>query len=153
MDLYTTKFGEIAIEEEKIISFPHGVLGFPDIKRYIVLNHLNKPDIPFKWLQAVDSPAPAFAITDPTLFYPDYNPEISEQDLRELEINNPTERGIIVIVTIPHGMPEKMTANLQGPVVVNLRTREAKQIVLRGEQYQVRSPLLNNNAGIPVSKN
>lgn len=153
MEVYTNRFGEIDIEEEKIISFPHGILGFPDIKRYIVLNHMNKPDVPFKWLQAVDSPAPAFAITDPMLFYPDYNPEINEQDLRELKINNPTERGIIVIVTIPHGMPEKMTANLQGPVVINLRTREAKQIVLIGEQYQVRSPLLNNTAGIPVSKN
>ena len=149
--VYTKRFGEIEIEEEKIIRFPHGILGFPGIKRYIVLNHLNKPDIPFKWLQAVDNPDLAFVITDPVVFRPDYTPVINQQDLKELGIINLSDRGIIAIVTIPQGNPENMTANLQGPIVVNLRTREAKQIVLTGEEYQVRSPLLNNtsNAVLP----
>ncbi|MDD5434011.1 MAG: flagellar assembly protein FliW [Nitrospira sp.] len=152
MKLYTKRFGEIEIEEAKIIHFPHGILGFPDVKRYIVLNHLNKPDIPFKWLQAIDNPDLAFVITDPVLFYPEYAPVINQQDLRELGISNLSERGIIAIVTIPQGAPEKMTANLQGPVVVNLTTREAKQVVLTGEEYQVRSPLLGNTANAVLSK-
>ena len=150
--IYTKRFGEIEIEEEKIIHFPHGILGFPDTKKYIVLNHLNKPDIPFKWLQAVDNPDLAFVITDPMLFYPDYAPVINQQDLKELGIINLPDRGIIAIVTIPQGDPEKMTANLQGPIVVNLMTREAKQVVLTGEEYQVRSPLLSNTANAVLSK-
>lgn len=152
LKIYTNRFGEIEIEESKIIHFPYGILGFADIKRYIVLNHLNKPDIPFKWLQAIDNPDLAFVITDPVLFYPEYAPVINQQDLKELGINNLSERGIIAIVTIPQGDPEKMTANLQGPVVVNLTTREAKQVVLTGEEYQVRSPLLGNTANAVLSK-
>ena len=150
--IYTKRFGEIEIEEEKIIYFPHGILGFPDTKRYIVLNHFNKPDVPFKWLQSVDNPDLAFVITDPMLFYPDYAPVINKQDLKELGLTKPSECGIITIVTIPHGDPEKMTANLQGPVILNLTTREAKQIVLTGEEYQVRSPLLSNTANAVLSK-
>lgn len=142
--LNTSRFGEIDIEEDKIINFPHGILGFPEIKRYIVLDHMDKPDIPFKWLQALDEPDLAFVITDPLLFYPNYSPEIDEQELQELHITGLEERGIIVIVTIPHGEPEKMTANLQGPIVVNLRSREAKQIILLNEEYPVRYPLLSN---------
>lgn len=152
MKLHTNRFGEIEIEEEKIIHFPHGILGFPNIKRYIVLNHLNKPDIPFKWLQAIDTPDLAFVITDPLLFESAYNPSINEQELKELGIKDSTERGIIVIVTIPHGEPEKMTANLQGPVVVNLSTRTAKQIVLTGDEYQVRFPLLSYIPAVVGSK-
>lgn len=144
MKLLTSRFGEIDIEEEKIIKFTQGLLGFPDVKRYIVLDHLDKPDIPFKWLQAIDNPDLAFVITDPLFFYPDYNPEIDDRDLKEINISDPADRGIMAIVTIPHEEPEKMTANLQGPIIVNYRTRGAKQIVLMGEDYPIRYPLLSN---------
>ena len=113
------------------------------MKRYIVLDHLNNPDIPFKWLQAIDMPELAFVVTDPILFSPDYNPGIEEQDLRELNITNPLDLGIIVIVTIPHGEPEKMTANLQGPVLVNIKRRDAKQIILLDEKYPFHYPLFD----------
>ena len=144
MKLNTTRFGDIEIDENKIIKFPYGILGFPEVKSYIVLDHMNNPDIPFKWLQAADDPALAFVITDPLLFCPDYNPDIDEQDIRELHITCAEDRGLIVIVTIPHEEPEKMTANLQGPVMVNLKTREAKQIVLVKDEYTIRCPLLQN---------
>lgn len=142
MKLHTSRFGEIEIDESKVINFPHGILGFPETKRYIMLDHMNSPDIPFKWLQAIDRSDLAFVITDPRLFHQGYNPDIDEQDLRELNITGADDCGIIVIITIPQGEPEKMTANLQGPVMVNLRTREAKQVVLLDEKYPLRYPLL-----------
>lgn len=144
MKLNTGRFGEIDIEEEKIINFTQGLLGFPNVTKYITLDHVNKPEIPFKWLQAIDEPDLAFVITDPILFYPGYSPKIDEQDLRELHITEFPDCGIIVILTIPHDEPEKMTANLQGPIVVNLKTREAKQIVLVGEEYPIHHPLLKS---------
>jgi len=147
--LFTSRFGEIDIEEDKLINFTQGLLGFPDVKRYIVLDHPNNPDIPLKWLQAIDDPDLAFVITDPLLFYPDYNPEIDEHDLKGLNITEAEDCGIISIVTIPHGEPEKMTANLQGPVLVNLRTREGKQIVLESDKYPLRYSLIKD---IHVSK-
>src|SRR3972149_1769091 len=84
-------------------------------------------------------------ITDPLLFYPDYNPGIEEKDLKELKISDSSDYGTIVLVTIPHGEPEKMTANLQGPIVLNLKTRDARQIVLLDEEYSTRYPLLTNH--------
>ena len=144
MKLYTTRFGEIEIDENKVIKFHSGLLGFPDVKRYVLLNHMNNPDIPFKWLQAADDPDLVFVVIDPLLFCSDYNHDIDEHDLRELNITGLDDRCIVVIVTIPHEMPELMTANLQGPLIVNLKTREAKQVVLSGEKFPLRYPVLQD---------
>jgi len=149
--IYTSRFSEIDIDKDKVINFTRGIFGFPEAKRYIVLDHMNNPEIPFKWLQAIDRPDLAFVITDPLLFYPDYNPAIEEKDLRELRIADPSDYGTIVIVTIPHGEPEKMTANLQGPILLNLKTRDARQIVLLDEEYSSHYPLLSNHIRLQSS--
>lgn len=148
MILNTTRFGEVEIEEDKIIRFPNGILGFTDVKRYIILDHPNGPDIPFKCLHAVDDADLAFVITDPVLFNCDYKPDIDEQDLIELNITSSANYGMIVIVTIPHGEPEKMTANLQGPILINLATREAKQILLISDDYPIRYQLFQEAAAL-----
>ena len=147
MKLCTTRFGEIEIDENKVIKFHSGLLGFPDVKRYVLLNHMNNPDIPFKWLQAADDPDLVFVVIDPLLFSSDYVRDIDEHDLSELKIAGPDDLCIVVIVTIPHEMPELMTANLQGPLIVNLRTMEAKQVVLLDERYPLRYPVFQD---IPV---
>ncbi|HZX48152.1 MAG: hypothetical protein A2Z47_04420 [Thermodesulfovibrio sp. RBG_19FT_COMBO_42_12] len=146
MILNTSRFGDVEIEEDKIVSFPEGIPGFSDVKRYIILDHPNGPDVPFKCLHAVDDADLAFVITDPLLFNCDYNPDIDEQDLKELQITSPEDFGMIVIVTIPHDEPEKMTANLQGPILINLGTREAKQVFLVSDDCQIRYPLLQKEA-------
>jgi flagellar assembly factor FliW len=128
------------IEERMIIHFPNGLLGFPDIKNYVIFEH--DQDVPFKWLQATDEPALAFVIMDPFLFLPDYQVEIHEQDLQELRVSDTSQVSIFVILTIPAGQPAGMTANLQGPVLVNGENRWAKQLVLTNSQYHTRHPLL-----------
>lgn len=144
MKIYTSRFGDIDIDKDKVISFSRGIIGFPETKRYIVLDHMNNSEIPFKWLQAIDKPDLAFVITDPLLFCPDYNPAIEGKELRELGILDPSDYGTIVIVTIPQGEPEKMTANMRGPIVLNLKTRDARQIVLLSEEYSSHFPLFSN---------
>jgi flagellar assembly factor FliW len=128
------------IDERTIIHFPNGLLGFPDIKHYVIFEH--DQDVPFKWLQATDEPALAFVIMDPFLFLPDYQVEIHEQDLQELRVSDTSQVSIFVILTIPAGQPAGMTANLQGPVLVNGENRWAKQLVLTNSQYHTRHPLL-----------
>ncbi|MCC7202950.1 MAG: flagellar assembly protein FliW [Nitrospirae bacterium] len=145
MKLCTTRFGEIDIDENKIMIFHSGLLGFPDVKRYVLLNHMNNPDVPFKWLQAVDDPDLVFVVIDPLLFSYDYVRDIEEHNVRELNIAGTDDLCIIVIVTIPNELPELMTANLQGPLIVNLRTREAKQIVLLDERYPLRYPVFQDS--------
>ena len=128
------------IDERTIIYFPNGLLGFPDIKHYVIFEH--DQDVPFKWLQATDEPALAFVIMDPFLFLPDYQVEIQEQDMQELRVRDTSQVSIFVILTIPAGQPACMTANLKGPVLVNEENRWAKQLVLANSQYHTRHPLL-----------
>jgi len=128
------------IDEWMIIHFPNGLLGFPDIKNYVIFDH--DQDVPFKWLQATDEPTLAFVIMEPFLFQPDYQVEIQEQDLQEIRVNDTSHLSIFVLLTIPAGQPARMTANLKGPVLVNGENRWAKQLVLTNSQYHTRHPLL-----------
>lgn len=144
MKICTSRFGEIEIDKDKVITFHSGLLGFPDVKRFVVLDTLNNPEIPFKWLQAVDDPDLTFVVMDPLLFCSEYLSDIEEHDLRELNVNSHNGYSIFAIVTIPHEIPELMTVNLQGPLIVNLKTLEAKQIVLSGEKYPLRYPVLQD---------
>ena len=140
MHIETTRFGSMQIDEWMIIHFPNGLLGFPDIKNYVIFDH--DQDVPFKWLQATDEPTLAFVIMEPFLFQPDYQVEIQEQDLQEIRVNDTSHLSIFVLLTIPAGQPARMTANLKGPVLVNGENRWAKQLVLTNSQYHTRHPLL-----------
>jgi flagellar assembly factor FliW len=140
LHIETTRFGPMQIDERMIIHFPNGLLGFPDVKNYVIFDH--DQDVPFKWLQATDEPALAFVILDPFLFLPDYQVEIQEQDWQELRVSDTSHVSIFVILTIPAGQPARMTANLKGPVLVNGENRWAKQLVLTNSQYHTCHPLL-----------
>lgn len=150
MQIDTTRFGPMEVDEEKKLYFPFGLLGFPETKEYIIFDH--DDDGPFKWLQALDEPDLAFLIMDPFVVVPDYQIEMQDSDLEELQLQDAAHIVLFVILTIPPGEPEKMTANLRGPVVVNQANRWGKQLVLTQSSYHTRHPLLTvQNPVMPVS--
>jgi flagellar assembly factor FliW len=137
----TTRFGTISIKEEKIIKMPFGMLGFPDKKRFIILQH--QENSPFFWYQSIDDPGLAFVITDPFLFIPDYNIDL-ETTLKEMSWNGNGDDNyleLFVVVNVPKGMPHKMTGNFIGPVLVNSKIYEAVQMVISNSPYTHRFPL------------
>ncbi|MBW1722065.1 MAG: flagellar assembly protein FliW [Deltaproteobacteria bacterium] len=136
----TTRFGSIEIEEEKIIHFPQGILGFPEQKDYILFPH--KPDSPFYWLQSVTNPELAFVLTNPFLFFEDYLSRLTPAEEDLLKAENGGEVNVFVLVTIPQGKAEEMTANLLGPLVIEVETRVGRQVVLPNSGYSHRHPLL-----------
>ena len=141
MKIKTTRFGTIDIEEEKIIKMPFGILGFPDKKKFIILQH--QENSPFFWYQSVDDPGLAFVITDPFLFIPDYKIDL-EVTLKEMSWNgdgNSRYLNLFIVVNIPRGMPHKMTGNFIGPILVNDKVYQAVQIVLSDSPYTHRFPL------------
>ena len=140
MKIDTTRFGTIEIDEKKILFFVKEILGFYGIKKFIVIDHPGKPDIPFKWLQSVEIPEVAFLITDPHIFYPEYKPDIDAHDRRELDITEDKDLAIVSIVTVPHEDPHKVTINLKGPILINLKNRKAKQKILN-KDYPIQYPL------------
>jgi flagellar assembly factor FliW len=143
----TTRFGPLEIDEEKIITMPSGMLGFPERRRFVLFRH--KDDSPFYWYQSVDDPALAFVMTSPSLIVADYNPELKEA-FEMMAWNDQGDRQryeIYVVVNIPKGAPEKMTVNLIGPILINPAAREAVQMVVTSSPYSHRFPLLTPSAG------
>ncbi|MFQ5780137.1 MAG: flagellar assembly protein FliW [Nitrospiria bacterium] len=133
------------------ITFPEGILGFPHIKRFVILEEESGSPL-FRWLQALDDPEVAFVVADPAIFMPDYCEKIpvGERypvalfDRTDGEADAPEKQPILlVIITVPQEDPMKMSANLLGPLVINPQTRMAKQIVLSDEGYSSEHPVFN----------
>lgn len=138
----TTRFGQIEIDQERIIHFPQGLLGFPDHKDYVVFEH--KPDSPFCWLQSLDSPELAFVLTNPFHFNEQYLEDISSEDKKSLPKENGANLVVFALVTIPPGKVQKMTVNLLGPLFIDAETRTGRQVILASTGYSHHHPLINN---------
>ncbi len=141
MQINTLRFGTIEIDKSEIIIVTEGIIGFPEIKRYVILD-MGK-DTPFKLFQAVDEPTVGFVIIDPILFKPDYKVKIRKEDLYSLSAENLNEIVTVVIVTIPEDL-YKMTANLRGPLLINLKSRLARQLVLADDTYNTRHLIISH---------
>jgi flagellar assembly factor FliW len=141
LKIKTTRFGTVDIKEEKIITMPFGMLGFPDKKRYFILQH--QENSPFFWYQSADDPVLAFVITNPFLFIPKYKIDL-KTTLKEMSWNgngNDKYLDLFIVVNIPKGRPHKMTGNFIGPILVNSKTYQAVQIVLSNSPYTHKFPL------------
>jgi flagellar assembly factor FliW len=136
----TTRFGELEIDDSKSIHFRDGILGFPQNKDFIILEH--KPGSPFLWLQSMDAPDLAFVLTNPFLMKSDYLKDLSSEEESFLKGEGDDEIMVFSIVTIPRGEVEKATVNLMGPIVVESKSRNAKQIILANSGYSHRHPLI-----------
>jgi flagellar assembly factor FliW len=131
-----TRFGNIEFDENELVTFSEGLIGFPTLNHFIVIPH--KPDSPFHWLQSVEEPGLAFLTVDPTGLVNNYSPTISDGDAKSIALTNPEQAAVLVTASIPNGDPSKMTVNLVAPIVVNTQTRKGKQVVLEGEAYTIR---------------
>ena len=140
MRIQTSRFGEIEVNEASTVTMPEGLIGFQDRYRYVIIRH--STDSPFYWFQSLDDPDLAFVIVDPLLFKPDFQIPMPRALLRAMEAENHQDLSVFVIVTIPKGRPEDMTANLLGPLVVNIKARLARQLVLDDARYSHRHPIL-----------
>lgn len=141
MIIKTMHFGEVEVDEKSIIHFEEGIPGFDDIKSYVVLSDGNK-DTPFRWLQAVEQPHPAFAIISPFEVNKDYEVEIDKATEEALEIKDSSEVVIYSIVVIPEDI-SKMTANLKAPIIINTANNKGKQMIMDNSLYDIRHYILD----------
>lgn len=135
MNIITTRFGDIIVDESRIIDMRGGIIGFEYLKRYVLQMHDAKNL--FSWFQSVDDGGIAFAVINPFIAKADYEPEISDFDIKLLEIENADEVVLLGIVTV-HQHPVSVSVNLRAPIVINAKKKIAKQIVLEDERYPVR---------------
>lgn len=143
--IQTARFGEIEVAADRLIEFTEPILGFDQSRRFVILDHAE--DSPFKWLQSADEPELAFVVTNPRLFGLDYEFAVPDETVEKLGIQNAEDVIVLTIVNIPQGNPEKMTANLLGPIVISHGSRKAMQIVLNDTEYSTKTRLLPDEEG------
>lgn len=140
MTLQTKVFGEVTIEEEKIITFPGGIVGFPDLTQFALFHDEEDGIETIHWLQSLQEPAFAMPVMDPLLVKEDYNPEVDDELLKILGDWEHDELLVLVTVTVPQEL-EKMTVNLKGPILINGKNRKACQVIVEGEEFKVKFPI------------
>lgn len=137
MQVRTTRFGNVEIAEDRVITFPKGLLGFSEYRRYCLLEPAE--DSAFFWLQSLDDPSLAFVVTDPSFFVPEYSVPIRAEQMGDLSLARLEDAQVFVIV---NKVDQTLTGNLQGPLVVNTLTRSGEQFVLAEKRWTTRHPLV-----------
>lgn len=151
MVLQTRYFGKLDIMESDIFHFRHGVPGFEGVKRFILIDN-EQEGSPFKWLQGVDEPKPAFVIVDPFVIRKDYEVKLDDEVLKELDIKEAGTVSVYCIVVVPDDI-SKMTVNLQAPLVINNASHKGRQLILDTDRYGVRHYVLEELQGREEKEN
>ena len=148
MQIQSSRFGWLSVDDSRIMTFPRGLLGFPTHKRFALIQ-ANSENY-FFWLQSIDDPALAFVVTDPGIFFKDYDVPVREETVTELELDEPE---FLQTFTICNRVGEWLTGNLLGPLLVNSKNRLATQVVLTEKKWTTRQPLLKLEApSMPLAK-
>jgi flagellar assembly factor FliW len=135
MNVKTGRFGQLVIGNDEEIRIPQGLLGFPELTRFCLVDPGDETLI--LWLQSLDNPEIAFALLEPKIFRPDYSARLSAAELRELKLENINQSAVFSILTIPEDVTQ-MTANLKAPLVINLKAQIARQVVLQENEYTIK---------------
>lgn len=141
MQVDTARFGKVEIDESVLIKFPAGILGFSEDTQYCLL----KPNEEgaFFWLQSTETPELAFVVTNPNVFVPEYDVPIRQDQANDLRITDPEVAQVLVIV---NKIGDTLTANLQGPIVLNTEARVAQQLVINEKRWTTRHPIMTLEA-------
>jgi len=137
MEVRTSRFGTVDVADERVITFGRGLLGFSEHRRFCLLQP--NDEACFFWLQSVDDPDLAFVITDPNLFVPEYTVPIRPEQMESLGLSGLEDAQVFVIV---NKVGERLTGNLQGPLVVNTVAKAAEQFVLAEKKWTTRHELM-----------
>jgi len=131
----TTRFGELEVDKKDIIEFTEGLLGFENLKKFFIVDPGDQTLI--LWLQSIDDAATAFPIIEPKIFQPNYMVKLLPVELNSLSLENLSNASVYTVLTIPQNVTE-MSANLKAPIIINNKTKTARQIVLQDSKLEVR---------------
>lgn len=137
------RLGTCTYRETEVLTFPWGLPGFPNCRRFLVLAVEAHENV--LWLQSLDDVKVALPIADPWHFFPDYDPRLPAFARVSLELTRAEDFSVLAVLVIPEsGTP---TMNLLAPIIINLKTRIARQVTIeRGDraagEYQVRVPII-----------
>ena len=139
MKIQTKYHGEVEVAEDTFIHFEKGLPGFSDEKSFVILPLPEQSS--FSILQSVDTAGLAFVVANPYHFFPTYEFAMDEHTVDVLAIEDPSDVSVIVILTIQTPF-EQTTANLQAPIIIHVKSNQAKQVILNDERYHTKHCLL-----------
>lgn len=131
--------GPIEYEEKDILTFNKGILGFEDLREFILVDL--KEYEPFKLFHSLEDDELGMIVTSPYEFFEEYKVKLSNDVIERLGIKKPEDAIIITTVTL-NSDPKKITTNLQGPVVINSSNNLGEQIIIDNGKYKVKEPLM-----------
>ena len=134
----TKFFGEVELDDAKVLEFPNGIIGFEDFKKYAILYDIdNESETRISWLQSLDEPTLALPVIDPLAIVPDYTPMIEDELLKPL--GNPADEDLLflLVMTVPSDMT-KVTANMKAPIIINAEECKGVQLIVDNADYPVK---------------
>ena len=137
MEKIQSRFGEIEYDPENTLLFPDGLIGFEDLRNFVVMP--NEKEGPLFWIQSIDDPQIAFVLTDPSGFYFDYKVVPDSRERQKLGIGENSECLVLSVVTVPPD--RKITLNLAAPILFASETNQALQVILEGTTFSSQTPL------------
>lgn len=138
----STRFGEISYSDEDMLFFPRGIPAFEKNFNWLLAGD---EDNAIKWLQNIEDGDLALPVTTPDAVMPDYNAKIPEDELELVGSKDPGDLALLIVVSIPEAAPWNMTANLRAPILVNLKSRKAVQVIVLNEEYPIRHAVFPEN--------
>ena len=135
----TLRFGPIEVEDEKVIHFPEGIPAFEQEHEFVIIPY--DEESPYVFLQSLKTPDLAFLMTMPFIFFPDYEFELDYENQQKLGLERQEDMLLYVLLTIPQGRVQDMTANLVAPLVINVANQQGRQLVLEHSPYQTKHRL------------
>ncbi|MDP6776708.1 MAG: flagellar assembly protein FliW [Candidatus Latescibacteria bacterium] len=134
------RFGEQEVSRDKLIVFPDGVPGFEQATTFALFTEPGSE--PFQWLLSTMDPRLGFVLIDPVTVWTDYEPKISREDLKSLEVSSAEDIVIYAVVTLAED-PAEVTVNLSGPILVNTANRRARQLALLDDRYTTKHRIVD----------
>lgn len=140
--MISSRFGEITYSGEDVLFFPRGIPAFEKNCNWLLAG---EEDNAIKWLQNIEDGDLALPVTTPDAVMPDYNAKIPEDELELVGSKDPGDLALLIVVSIPEAAPWNMTANLRAPILVNLKSRRAVQVIVLNEEYPIRHTVFPEN--------
>ena len=138
MRVQTKFFGEVELDDNKVIEFPNGIIGFEDFKKFAIIYDIEDDrDTKISWLQSLEEPTLALLVVDPLAVTTEYAPMIEDELLKPL--GNPADEDLLflLVMTVPSDMT-KVTANMKAPVIISTEERKGVQLIVDNADYPVK---------------
>ena len=148
MLIQTTRFGEVEIQDEDILTFPSGMLGFSNERHFVLIE--DDMGSPFQWLQSLDNKELAFVTINPEVAITGFSLEVTNEQLKKLDTTSLEDLSVRAIVTMAKHLKD-VTINLQGPLLINFLKKLGLQFVVADGRYNTRHPLFGDKLKLSAS--